>query len=386
MHTIESYATSLGLKIDKPSIYDKYYPIGDFKYITLYLGGNGDQVYYSHWQEVINLAFPILENKGIKIIQLNAHLKQKFDNCINLTEPLEPNRLSYVIRKSDLHLTENGLDLELASLHNKNIIYLDPQNNGHSTSPYWNNNSKHVYLNKSEEIKDINKIKPEKICKYIFDFLNLDYKIDFETIFIGENYESKTVQFIPDQDTDLNLPEQSVLIVRMDKFFDEQNLTRQLSLYKCVIITNKEINLNLLQQLRHNIHHVAYFIEKNDNPEFIDAIQQMGVSFILMSYLEESEIESKKMNYIDNDVINCVKTPSQEDIEELKDLDINSLYYISNGPVLSNFKVYKSIFDYENRVCVENPSVPTQIKENKDFWKEINNLHIVKKIIDRDLN
>tara|TARA_Y100000310_G_scaffold344284_1_gene456212 strand:+ start:2196 stop:3356 length:1161 start_codon:yes stop_codon:yes gene_type:complete len=386
MHTIESYATSLGLKIDKPSIYEKYYPVGDFKYITLYLGSNGNQAYYRHWQEVINLAFPILENKKIKIIQLNAHLEQKFDNCVNLTEPLEPNRLSYIIRKSDLHLTENGLDLEIASLHNKNIIYLDPKNEGHSTSPYWNKNSKYVYLNESEEIKDINKIKPEKICKYIFNFLDLNYNIDFETVFIGENYQSKIAQFVPDQNTDLGLPEQSMLIVRMDKFFDEQNLAKQLSKYKCIIITNKEINLNLLQQLKHNIHHIAYFVEENDNPEFVDSIQQMGVSFVLMSYLNEDEIKSKKINYIDNDAINHVKIPSKEDIEELKGLDINSLHYLSNGPVLSNFKVYKSIFDYEDKNFVENPSIPTQIKENEDFWKEINNFHIVKKTVDNNPN
>ena len=106
----------------------------------------------------------------------------------------------------------------------------------------------------------------------------------------------------------------------------------------------------------------------------------MGISFVLMSNLDENEIESKKMNYIDNDVINHVKPPTKEDIEELKDLDVNSLYYLSNGPVLSNFKIYKSVFDYENKNFVENPSIPTQIKENEDFWKEISNFHIVKKI------
>ena len=80
MHIVESYATSLGLKIDRPNIYEKYYPIGNFDYVTLYLGGSGDSAYYAHWQEVINLAFPLLENKKIKLVQLNSSLKQKFNN------------------------------------------------------------------------------------------------------------------------------------------------------------------------------------------------------------------------------------------------------------------------------------------------------------------
>ena len=89
---------------------------------------------------------------------------------------------------------------------------------------------------------------------------------------------------------------------------------------------------------------------------------------------------------MDNDNINITKIPKQEEIEQLKDLDINSLYYLSNGPVLSNFKVYKSVCDYENRNNVENPSLPSKIKENLDFWKEINNFHIVKKVVDTNSN
>ena len=108
----------------------------------------------------------------------------------------------------------------------------------------------------------------------------------------------------------------------------------------------------------------------------------MGIQYMLISYLDEDTIQPKKINYLDNDVINITKIPSKEDIEELKDLDINSLFYISNGPVLSNFKVYKSVFDYENRNLIEDPSIPSQINENIDFWKEINNFHIIKKVVD----
>ena len=67
MHVVESYATNLGLKIDKPEIYESYYPIGDFDYITLSLGGHGENVFYKHWQDVINIAFPLLEKNNIKI-------------------------------------------------------------------------------------------------------------------------------------------------------------------------------------------------------------------------------------------------------------------------------------------------------------------------------
>ena len=106
-----------------------------------------------------------LEKQNIKIVQLNSRLKRKLNNCINLNEDLNPSNLSYIIRNSKLHISENGLDLELASSFNKNIIYLDKNNKGKSTSPYWSKDSKYIYLNESENVNDINKIKPEKMVK-----------------------------------------------------------------------------------------------------------------------------------------------------------------------------------------------------------------------------
>ena len=380
MHNIESYATSLGLTIDKPTIYENYYPVGDFDYITLSVGNYENQTYYAHWQDVINIMFPLLEQRNIKILQLNHNLQNKLSNCINVENPIEPNRLSYLLRQSKLHLSENGLDLDIASYNDKNIIFLDRENSGNLTFPFWNKQSNYIYLNDSENIKSINKIKPEKIAKYAFKFLDIEHKIDFETVYIGENYQNKSMQFIPDQKTDINTPQGSVMVVRMDKFFNEENLAKQLTQHNCVVVTNKEIDLNLIQNLKSNIHSIVYFIETKDNPDFIKSIQSMGINYTLMTYLNEEEIECKKINYMDSETINHASIIKQEDIEELKDLDINSLYYISNGPVLSNFKVFKSVFDYENKTMVENPSLPSQIKENLDFWKEVNNFHILKKI------
>ncbi len=34
----------------------------------------------------------------------------------------------------------------------------------------------------------------------------------------------------------------------------------------------------------------------------------------------------------------------------------------------------------ENKMYTENPEMATQIKENTNFWKEIQNFHILKKI------
>ena len=71
MHKVQSYATSLGLKIDKPTILENYYPIGNFDYITFSLGEDSESAKYNFWQHVIDLWFPILEQRNIKLVQLN---------------------------------------------------------------------------------------------------------------------------------------------------------------------------------------------------------------------------------------------------------------------------------------------------------------------------
>ena len=311
MHEIELYANNLGLEIDKPKIYEKYVPMSNEKYITFYLGEGRDLPFYRNWADVINLCYPILEKENIKIILLNANLKQKFNNCTNFEHNADYAMLYYIIRKSLLHVSENGTDLELASMCDKNIVYVDPDNNK-SNYPYWNKKSKYACLNEDIEI---NKTKPEKITKQILNFLNLDFKINFETVFIGENYQNKNVQFIPDQLTDVNIPEGGVLIVRMDKFFNEENLAKQLSRYPCAIVTNKEINLNLLNQFKQNIHHINYFLDKRDYPDFVNSIEKMAINYVLMSYLDEEEVNLKKINYLDNDIINNIKIPQKEDVE-----------------------------------------------------------------------
>lgn len=378
MHKVQSYATSLGLKIDKPTILENYYPIGNFDYITFSLGEDSESAKYNFWQHVIDLCFPILEQRNIKLVQLNENLKLKYNNCINLNEKIGPNKKAYVIKGSKLHISETGLDLDLASFFNKDVIFLSQSKN--KDLPFWIEPSKCTFLNETEKVENINKIKPEKIASKILSKLGVDFNLEFETVYIGENYNNKAIQFIPDQNTDINVPEGQHLVVRMDKFFNETNLENQLKKHPCIVVTNKVVNLNLLNTYKKHIANVVYFIEKRDDQEFIDNLQSMGVPYILMSYLNEEELSSKKIKYLDNSLINKAEILNKEKIEELKDLDVNSLFYISNGPVLSNFKVFKSVFDYDNKNLVENPSLPSPIKENEEFWKEVQNFHILRKL------
>ena len=71
MHILESYALQNDLKIDRPLIFERVFPLAVEDYITLDTSalGTGSLV-YDHWQQVVDLINPILQAKKISIIQL----------------------------------------------------------------------------------------------------------------------------------------------------------------------------------------------------------------------------------------------------------------------------------------------------------------------------
>ena len=174
-------------------------------------------------------------------------------------------------------------------------------------------------------------------------------------------------------------PYPNPILLRMDKVFNENVLRQQLSQHKCIIITDKPIQTNIIQTFKNNIQHIVYLIDENDEPSFIETLRSANISAHLISELDDEVLCKKKINYMEYGIINQIVTPKQDDIEELKGMDMNSLYYLSNGPTVCNFKTFKSISDWHNKLPTDDFTAPSKIIENKEFWKEINGFYILKK-------
>ena len=55
MHTLERYALSCGVKIDKPHIFEEFYPLNFEKYITIDASAEIDTKRYDYYNEVVDL-------------------------------------------------------------------------------------------------------------------------------------------------------------------------------------------------------------------------------------------------------------------------------------------------------------------------------------------
>ena len=64
------------------------------------------------------------------------------------------------------------------------------------------------------------------------------------------------------------------LIIRMDYFFNQQALEILLKTKKCIIFTNKPIDINILKSYKNNILQVIYIIEEQNDPSFIKELKK----------------------------------------------------------------------------------------------------------------
>ena len=75
MHLIETYALNCGLKIDQPSIYEKYCPIPFDDYISFQPCSKYDSKSYDLWQEVIINLLPNYKKKRFISYKLVEKMK-----------------------------------------------------------------------------------------------------------------------------------------------------------------------------------------------------------------------------------------------------------------------------------------------------------------------
>ena len=377
MHLLERYATSCGVKIGKPYIYDSYFPITSEKFIT-FQPFSKPAKNYDYWQEVLDLVLPYLKQNNIDIVQIGSKDDKQINGTICTNGQTTISQAAYLIKKSILHFGADSFAVHIASGFNKKIVALYSNNNIDNVKPYWSDekdvtlikpiyNTSRPSYSLGENPKNINNIKPEEIAISILNLLNIKHSINQKTIYFGLDYNSRTLEIIPDKPIDPKSIPIDNPIIRMDYFFNEQVLALYLQFKKCIIFTDKEIDPNLMTQFRSNIVQVIYFIDDNNNPEFVKFLKNNGIQFTLISFLEEEQLNKYKLGYMDYGLIH-IKKNTTKDLIKLKDLPTD-LYYKSSKIIISSEGQFTSKFDWINKN-------KNKVVDNIEFWKEIDNFYI----------
>lgn len=374
MHLVERYASSCGVKIGKPYIYETFFPIPVEKYISFQPFSKYQSKNYDYWDEVINIISPYLQKENIKIIQIGSKDDKYINGTINLSGQTKISQAAYIINNSILHFGADSFATHIASGFNKKIVCIYSNNNINNVSPYWSkkedvrllkpNTNKKPQYSANEIPKSINKIKPEDIAKNILDLLNIRYSNLPRTIHIGSDYNSKTFEIIPDKPIDISQINIETFIIRMDYHFNEGILEYYLQNRKCIIISNKSINENILKTYKNNIVQFVYIIEKDNDSSFIKILKNNTINAAYISYLTEEELNPLKLDYMDYGLIIRRDYPTDQITYD------ENTYFKSSRIIISSEGQFNTKYQWLTK------NISNKYIDHEDLKKELNNLYI----------
>jgi len=374
MHLVERYATACGVKIDKPYIYENFFPLPVEKYITFQPFSKYPSKNYDYWEEVTSILLPYFQKNNINIIQIGGKDDKPIANCINLCGQTKISQAAFIIKRSIMHLGADSFAAHIASGYDKKIVAIYSNNNINNVKPYWTNpedmtllkpsTNKKPQYSANEIPKTINSIKPEEIAKSVLDLLNIKYDSLPKTLSIGEEYTNKTLEVIPDKAFDITQVQIDNIIVRMDYEFNEQILEYYLQNKKCIIITDKPVNENLLKNYKEKIPQLVYIVDKNNDPNFAKSLKRNAINYALISYLEEKDLNEFKLDYMDYGLIIRRTYPNKLNI------NYNNTYFKSSKIILSGKGQFSTKYQWAKN---DNSN---KFVDDPELQKELNNLYI----------
>ena len=394
MHVLESYALQNDFQIDKPFIYERYFPLAIDKFITIDTSSMGTSAMaYDYWQLVVDIILPYLKERDITIIQLGDKDDQPLKNCYMAIGQCNFNQKAYVVKKSLLNISSNNETSHVASAYGNKQIVLFP-NNCHvgQFKPYWSDpenltviptecsSSNNPSFNPNENPKSINSIKPERIASEILVKLGIHgYVSEFKTIKIGSLYSKPKIESNLTNLIDVKKLGVNSLIVRMDLNFNEESLALQLNQCHCSIITNKSFNPQILSQYKSKIVELVYYLEDDNDPNFIQKAKENSINYLVRSRKDTAQTNDFKLQYMDYGLVQQIPQVTQDDIEELKGL--KNLYYKSK-----HFIIHQNSF-YPGSAAVKNQKYGASTMEGELnpviddplFWEDRDHFYFLQK-------
>lgn len=386
----QTYANNISIDLDgseKPNLPTQYFPTPE-KYITIQNSSGMPAKDYNLWQEVIDLIHPYFKKENIEIVQIGQGEIQPLNKTINFVNKTNFAQSVYVLNHSLLHA---GNDSWAAHASTSPVVILYGSTSISAHSPFYSNSrskfiESHRFGNRpsfqaTENPKTVNLIKPEKIAKSILEILNIENNITEQTFYIGDIYlQGHSIDVIPDAIVNPKSIAPGVLNLRADLFFDSNGIISNLQQRAYALWIDREIDLNILKQLKPNIPAIVYEVDETTNPKYLEKVIRLGIQIHLWTRMPPETHDKIKLDFLDLPLITRRDDIKIEQIEEKikKYLNIdftpnlNQINYFSKKHYLSNGKIYQSLYDWRKQKSVDNiESNSIGDLSNQDFRNEI---------------
>ncbi len=407
MKLLPRYATVCGLDIGDQHLLEQFYPLPDniSKYITLQGSSGMAAKNYAWWGETVALIKPYLESIGISIIQLGGEKDTPVPGTINLLGKTNFHQTNYIVTRALAHMGNDSWISHRAGFLQKSLTEVFGATSVENHSPYVydekastfissHRNGKNPSFQSQEPSPSINLIPPEQVAKAVLKNLGLIDNITIKSLFFGPAYQQPVpfIEFIP---TTTELPKETPLVplhIRMDLDFQENNLAQLLNAgIKCVVITDRPINPQLLTQFKSNILAFNYEIIDSFQPspqyiKFVKATIPSNAWFT--KNIDEENLKRLRLQYFDICFVEKYsELTRQQGLEgianflnkKVLDLDVNlgKMKVKSNKFIVKEGKIFIS-----QEHLNQNLSIPSYAENSGDvidtqlFWKDLNNYYL----------
>jgi len=390
MHLIEEYALACGVQIDTPYMDTHIFPLKSEKYITVQNTQKFDSRDYNFWGDVIDHIKDDIKKAGFSIVQVGTAEERLIDGVDeSVLGKTTLKQTAWIIQNADLHMGVDSFPVHAASAFRVPVVGLYSNMHASQSGPYWSPENEVSCIESdrggrkpsyaaAEPEKTINMIAPEKIANEVLRLLGRDYRVDWETIFIGSFYKDLIIEVVPDFVIGNKSFNNGVINVRMDLHHDEKNLFKILPQRKCSIIANKPIELKYLKRFKSNIQQVDFEIDGEFTEDYIDGLKHAAIPFTLSSRAEsEEELRDIRMKFFDY-TINKSDQPTKEDYD-FSLTEGQKYFFQSNKFILSKGEMFSSQTNWKNNRPTTDLKEWGEVVDEPEFWEEADHFRIFKK-------
>jgi len=356
---------------------------------------------YDHYDEVISLLKPIVEPLGYRFYQIGAPNEPAVRGVESLCGKTTMSQCAYLVKNAALLIGNDSQWAHVRGHARKPLVALY---GGTSTPhfPFWKGPSVLLESHRGgkkpsyathENPKTINQIPVERVVDAALAVLNPQGGcpiLSHRSLFIGQVYNQHLVELVPNVVVSPGVQMNGPLVVRMDYVADdpatwldaEAKLAANLQIRKCAIVSDREIKLDLLGQLKPNIVQLQLDVTKL-SPGWIKAVKRLGLPTGFFTHESDPEkLSALRLALYDACLFDQVTRPTKEDFvkgaavylnKELdKDFKWDTLRFKTNVMLLSDDKVYLSKAHWlAGRNTPSTNQNSDLVIDTPDFWQSL---------------
>lgn len=405
----ETYASEASVPLGKPEMVDVFYPLDHplektilihaFAGATINQNGVLHAAFpaklFDYFNDVVAVLKPLAEAAGFKLVQIGGPGEPAIRGIECLVGKTTMHQCAYLVKGCALLIGNDSIWAHVRGAESKPQVHIYG-----STSkphfPHWRDPAKAVLIEShrrgqkpsysaQEHPKTINWIRPEQIVNAAAGLLGFE-PTTRQSLFFGDAYNQPVVEVVPDMVIQPNVQISTAPILRMDYAPDSEAATNamvaNLQLRKCLLVTNRELNLTLLQQLKPNIVGIRVEVDKLSG-QWIKAVKRLGIQIGFFSTeCDADKLRDLRLALYEVCQFDQFVPPTRDDLVKAAAIYLNKevdssiitdkLRFSTNKLLLSDGKLYLSKAHWLAKQATPSPDQNVgDVIDSPEFWEEL---------------